>query len=797
MPTTFRILGPLDISVDGTSISLGGRRQQTILAMLLLTANHVVAIDRMIDAVWGEDPPNTARSQILIIISALRRRLGDEVIITRPPGYLIRVEPDQLDADMFARLAETGRIAAGQQRPADAVAAYRQAIPLWLGPALAGIASAPVRAGAIRLTEQYWSAYEHCIELELALGRHAEIIGELSELVALYPLRERLRAKQMLALSRAGRQADALEAYRSARSASVEELGLDPGEELREIERAILSGEREASTPLATLPEEPAPPTVVPHMLPAPVGDFTGRADLLDDLTATLSSDRTADEPRRVEIAAVCGPGGIGKSALAVQAAHGLRDEFPDGQLYAELRGHTAAPAHPGAVLDSFLVALGVPPAALPRSLADKASSYRSRLAERRMLVILDDAADESQVTPLVPGSETCAVLVTSRRRMTGLPGAHHVELGALPIADGVSLLARVIGEDRVGGEAAAAQEMVRLCDGLPLALRIVGARLAARRHLRIEHYARVLRDEDQRLDLLVHGRLAVRDSMAGTYETLVPAARRLFRRLAALPMPDVPYWVGAVLLDTDLADGEDLLGDLVEAQLIEVVTGDARQTPRFRMAKLVRLFARERLQDEEAPDGIRATAARALAGWLALAEEAHGLICGPDYARLHGRGHGHSRGPHRGHGRGRPERVRGLADVTNRVRAQPLYWVGTEARALQSAVREAARLDLDDLCWRLAVTSVTPPTASQAAGPWRETHELAQATARQAGNRRGEAAVLVSQGTLLDWTGLPEQARRSFHRAAELFDEIGETRGRTLARQYLRRLDRARPRTR
>ncbi|WP_308194348.1 AfsR/SARP family transcriptional regulator [Micromonospora salmantinae] len=776
----FNILGPLNLMADGQSRHIKGRRQQVILAMLLQAANKVAPITRLVDAVWADNPPSTARSQVQIGISALRRTLKEagfgDIIVTQSPGYLIRVADDQLDATVFEAHVEEARRLVGLGQPEAAISAYRRALALTQGPALADIDSPLVQATANRLDEQRIVTHEECIELELALGRHNSVIAELGELVAEYPLRERLRAQQMVALSRAGRPGEALHAYRDARDTSVEELGIFPGEDLQEIEHAILTGDESLHSPLSSwvsdrLSSDSAP---TPRMLPAAPADFTGRSSVSDHMLRlfTPEGSRTANA---VKLAAVAGPGGVGKTALILHTAHAISEQYPDGQLFARLQDDQRGLVDPAYLLELFLRALGVPANAIPPALEDRAALYRSHIASHRLLIVLDDVASEQQVLPLLPGSDTCAVLVSSRQRLTGLPGAHHVELGVLPADEALSLMARMVGQRRVDAEVEAAHEIVELCDGLPLALRIIGARIAARPHRSLARIANRLSVEESRLDELVHDGLAVRANILLTYKNLDEMTRCLLRRLALTQTPEFPGWIAAALLDTDLTTGENVLDNLVEAHLVDVVDTHGSWLPRFRMHDLVRLFAQEQLHDEDGPAEARDAVQRALGGWLLLAEAAHSRLYGGDYTVLHGDA----------------PRWKSLLTAVDDLTLAPMEWFLQERPSLLGAVNQAARIGLDEHCWELAVTSVTLFEAKGYFTDWRETHRLALAETRRADNRRGQAAVLNSLGSLLATSGQSEEARFLLERAQVLFDEVNDQYGTALVRRNLAFLDR------
>jgi DNA-binding SARP family transcriptional activator len=592
----FRILGSLEVSGDRGPLELGAPRQQIALAALLLSANHVVSVDRLIDAIYGDRRPVTARSQAQISISALRRVLaangGDSLIGTHPQGYSITVESGQLDAQRFTELVAAARADRDTGHPSQAVAHYREALRLWQGPALAGLDSSFVRAAAGHLDEQRISSNEDRLELELELGRHRDLVGELTELIEQFPLRERLRGQLMLALYRCGRRADALQVYRDARRVLIDELGMEPDKQLQQLEHAILTSdpvlERIGGPSHSRLAEH-----LVPRLLPADIADFTGREKQTQEARRHLLAMAGDEKRTAVPVVAVAGQGGVGKTSLAIHAAQGVASHFPDGQLFADLHGSSQA-LSPTEVLGRFLRAFGFSGAEIPDAIEERAEVYRGLLSGRKVLVLLDDAASEAQVAPLLPGSPTAAVLITSRRRLAGLAGAAHVDVDVFDASGSVELFTRIAGLQRVATEPGATAQITEMCGHLPLALRIVGARLSARQHWSIQQMADRLSDETRRLDELRYGGMAIRASLALSYAGVSGRARRLLRRLAILDTPVFSGWVAAALLDEPLGSAQDLLDELVSAHLIEFADD------RYRTRDLVRLFARECLAAEE-----------------------------------------------------------------------------------------------------------------------------------------------------------------------------------------------------
>jgi DNA-binding SARP family transcriptional activator len=754
----FRILGPLEVAVGSERLELTGVRQQIVLATLLLNANHMVSVDRLLEAVYGEDPPPTSRSQTQISISSLRRLFAPHgpaaIISTRAPGYAIEVGEGRLDSLRFDALVAAARDAPDS---AQAVAHYRDALRLWRGPALAGLDSELLRAAAGRLDEQRIAVNEDRFALELDLGRHHELTGELIELAGQYPLREQLRGLLMLALYRCGRAAEALAVYRQARRTMIDELGIEPGERLRQLERAIL-----ADDPSLDPPTQPvrihAARDRVPGLLPADIADFVDRAEQVGRIRRHLTGAAGGEPRLAVPVVVITGQGGVGKTSLAVHAAHGLAGQFPHGQLFADLHARTASPVGPAQVLDRFLRALGVPGAQIPDGVDERAEMYRNLLAGRNVLVVLDDAAGENQVSPLLPGSAAAGVIVTSRRGLAGLGGSEHVETAVFDARTAADLLARIAGPARVQ-ERPETAAVAGHCGHLPLALRIAGARLAARPHWNIGQLAERLADETRRLDELSHGDMHVRASFSLTYDSTSEQARRLFRRLALLDMPAFPGWLSAPLLDQPLADAEDLLDELVSAQLVQAADSGSGVHSQYRFHDLIRVFARERLAAEEPAAERTAALERALGALLYVAQEAYRRFTGKDYPWP------------RSEGAVWPLPSR----VVEQLAGDPVSWFERERDTLVCGVRQAARAGLAGLCWTLMLTAEDFFEFRAYFDDWREAADTALAATRKARDTYGQAAMLHTRGTLHLEQYRLDQAWRDLTAAAELYEETGD----------------------
>ncbi len=767
MHVEFRLLGALEVTEGGQRLDLGGVRQHTVLAVLLLEANRPVAVGRLMEAIYGDDPPATSRAQVQICISALRRLFGarghDQMIVTRSQGYALRTDSEQIDAHRFESLVLKARQARDNRDVDEAVRQYREALSLWRGPALEGIESRMVQAAASWLDEERLAANEDCVQLELDLGRHHELVTELRRLVEEHPLRERLLGQFMTALYRSGRQAEALQVYRDARRMMIDELGIEPNERLQQLEHGILTADESLDAP----PErdsarisvaEPAAPPPVPGMLPSGIADFIGRHGHLDEIRHRLTQVSDGMARFAVPIIAIAGRAGIGKTTIAVHAAHSVADHYPDGQLFAHMHGGVSRPVSPMQVLERFLRALGVPGTALPDGLEERAETYRTLLADRRMLIVLDDVGSESQVLPLLPGNPASAVIVTSRSRLVGLAGATHIDVDLFDSAQSVDLLAQVAGGGRVASEQSSAEALADLCGHLPLALRIAGARLAARPHWTVEQLVDRLRDETRRLDELMHGEMGIRASLSLTYDNISEEARRLLRRLAILDSHVFSVWTGAALLDRSFIEAQDLLDNLADAHLVEVTVGRGTHT-QYRFHDLVKVFARERLAAEEPVAERKAALSRVLGSLLSLTDAARSREFGSDVlARME------SVIP-----RPLPEKL------VEQLVAEPMAWFERERHLLVSGIRQAAQAGFVELCWRLAANAAMFFESRVYLDDWRETHELALEAARQAGDRRGQAEMLYTIGSLSFSEQRFDDARRELDAAVRLFEEVGD----------------------
>lgn len=633
----FGLLGPLIVR-DGTRhVPVSAPRQRVLLATLLLSEGRAVSLDELAEALWGEgQPPPGARGALHSAVQRLRSTLGPSGLIeTRPPGYLINLGDGGLDVRAFSVLTERGRAAAEAGNWAEAAMLLRQALRLWRAEPLADIPSRLLRDREVPpIEDQRLQALATRIDADLHLGRHGEVVAELRQLVATRPLQEQFHAQLMLSLYRSGRQADALTAYQDVRRVLADELGIDPGPELKVLHQRILAADSDLLLPADAGSSGSGPVALsaataghrhpaaargnmVPRQLPAAARHFVGRAQALKAL-AGLAAE-TAKPSHSTVIAVIDGTAGIGKTTLALHFAHQVAGQFQDGQLYVNLRGFDPAgpPMTPLEAIRLFLDAVGAPTARIPASLDAQAALYRSLLAGKRMLIMLDNAKDVDQVRPLLPASPGCLVVVTSRSQLTSLvaaEGACPLPLDVLADAEGRELLTRHLGHERVDCDPGAADELIQLCARLPLALSIAAARTASQPGLSLAALAAELRDARRRLDALDAGHPAsnVRAVLSWSYQQLDATTARLFRLLGLHAGPDISAAAAASVAGLTLDEGRRRLGQLTMAHLLaEHVPG------RFSSHDLLRAYAAELTQSADSEAERRAAVDRMLDHYL------------------------------------------------------------------------------------------------------------------------------------------------------------------------------------
>ncbi|WP_433187031.1 BTAD domain-containing putative transcriptional regulator [Actinoallomurus sp. CA-150999] len=681
----FRVLGPLEVRADdGTPLLIRQARQRALLAVLLLHTNRQMTADALVDALWGVGRPRTSSGALRTHVWAVRRLLAPSSRLhTRPSGYLLEVAPEELDLERFERLVAGARdrLDGGDDR--GAVDRLQRALALWRSPPLADVpATTSMIPHLERWKVQRRTAEELLINAELRLGRHRHLLPRLRALVSESPLHEPHWHQLMRALQLSGHRGDALAAFDEAREVLKAGLGVEPGADLMRLRRELLSSPPAAGAVSPGPPRVPAaltrlsrpvPPSAragaaiaAPLQTPYAPRDFVGRETELAEVARELTDAGTSPG---VAIAVVCGRAGVGKTALATRVAHALRDRFTDGQVYVELERAHGARRAPSAVVGDVLRSLGIPAQILPESAAGRAALLRSHLADRRILLVVDDASAPEQVIPLLPGTPGAAVLVTSRRRLAGLPGARSLSLDALVAGESLALLEHIIGTRRVMAEREAAERLVRACGHLPLAIRIAGARLR-------NHESRPIRDladammERRRLDELTVGHLSVRRELAATYSALGGEERRLFRLLGLITMHDLPEWAIAALRGKK--DTQRVLEGLLDHHVVSSETVDFTGQPRYRMDPLTADYARELL--DEVPAAERGAALnRLVKGWAGLVRAAdHGCVRNP-------------RGP-QPQTHGPPLDM--PAELAPRVRADPARWLSIEHGNLQTVCR-------------------------------------------------------------------------------------------------------------
>nr|WP_206501967.1 BTAD domain-containing putative transcriptional regulator [Streptomyces chrestomyceticus] len=622
----FTVLGPVRAWRGTTPLAVGSPQQRTLLATLLLRGGRTTTAAELVDALWGEEPPHAALAALRTYASRLRKALGPDadILVAESGGYALRPLGDQpLDLDLahaetYAAEAENAR-AAGDHHAAREL--LNSALALWDGEPLANLAGPYADYQRTRLEEWHLSLLETRLELDLDLGNHTEAVLELTALTTAHPLRERLRELLMLALYRSGRQAEALAVFADTRRLLADELGVDPAPTLAALHQRILTADPELAGPAPRKTDGPATP-VVPLQLPATVQDFVAP----DAVLAQLHDHLTTTDGLSTPVAAISGMPGVGKTTLAVHVAHLVRDRFPDGQLYADLQDFHV-PTDPEAVLGSFLRALDTPEAHIPDGVHERAARYRALLANRRVLVLLDNAHDADQVRPLLPGTDGSAALITSRPHLAGLDGARFIHLDVMSPDQALTLFTRIVGEQRVTAELEAAKEVVHACGHLPLAIRIAAARLTTRRTWTVSTLAAKFADVSRRLTELRTGDLAMDTVMATAYSRLRPHQAQAFRLLGLADGTDISLAAAAALLGRDTDEAEDLLETLVDTALL-----NSPVPGRYRFHNLVRLYARARAErDEDPPEARSAALTRLLHHYLATATDAHELKCPGD----------------------------------------------------------------------------------------------------------------------------------------------------------------------
>jgi DNA-binding SARP family transcriptional activator len=792
----FGLLGPLVVRAGGSRVTVSAGKQRVLLAALLLRAGQVVPAADLTRFVWEGRPPGTARVTLQNYIKRLRQALGPsgyERIVTRPAGYLIEVSAGELDVARFGDLQAAGQAAARAEVWGQASAQLGEALALWRGQPLADVPSRVLAVTEVpRLAEMRLDALEARIDADLHLGRHREVVAELQSLASAEPLRERLHELLMLALYRSGQQAAALAGYRAARRQLVDELGIEPGPALRELNQRILRSDRALlfAPPASRIPaqrrrptagrppgagQDPAPPggppggdpgeghgagqggvrldTIRPSLLPAAVPGFTGRALELRALSAMPGRPG-----RPAVITVISGTAGVGKTALAVHWGRQVAPEFPDGQLYVNLRGFGPSdPVPPTEALRAFLDALQVPAAQIPASQDGRHALYRSLVNGKHILILLDNARDPAQVRPLLPATPTALVLITSRAELASLvvtDGAGQICLDVLTDPDARQLIAGRIGTARLVAEPAAATELIRLCAGLPLALAITAARAAAHPRFSLGSLAAELRDTRGRLDALSTGEDAtdVRAVFSWSYQNLDRPAAQMFRLLGLHPGPDITAPAAASLAGLPVPAAHRLLRELTRGHLL------AEPAPgRYAFHDLLRAYAAEQAAAEDSDADRRAALHRALDHYLHTAHAAAVLI---------------------NNARGtidlppvQPGAVPEALDTLQQARA----WFEAEHHVLLAAAALAAENGFDVHAWQLPWALADHLEFHRMWQDMADIQDAALTAAERLGDIAAQASVHRSLGRARFSLGSWDDAHTHLSQALELYQELGD----------------------
>ncbi|MFI6744035.1 BTAD domain-containing putative transcriptional regulator [Nonomuraea sp. NPDC050451] len=747
----FQVLGPVGATVGPHHVEIGTPRQRCVLAVLLTEVGQVVSADQLIDRVWDQAPPREARSTLYSYVTRIRtvlQSLGTEAdgvaLVRHTGGYVLEAPPDRVDLHRFRQLVKQARAAEDERSSA----LLNEALALWRADALTGVSGAWAERTRAQLDDERVTASLLYQDVQLSLGRHEELLPGLHDLVASHPFDERLTARLMTVLERCGRQAEALRLYERIRSQLAEQLGVDPGPELRARHLEVLSSVSEPSgLAIAAAP-------LVSRQLPLPPTGFEGRDRELADL------DRMAEQDEGV-ILALVGTGGVGKTYLALNWAHLRLNRFPDGQLYANLKGFNPAGEHvsTSTALRGFLEALGVEPAAIPFDDDARSALYRSLVAGRRLLIVLDDVREPADVIPLLPGSATCTVLVTSRNRLDGLVVTHGARVLALEVlspAEAHRMLARKLGADRVSAEAATVRVLLEHCGGLPLALGILASRATAHSEFPLALLAEELKEESSRLDALDVGGAStdVRAVFASSYRALTPHAAWAFGLLGLAPGSGISLSAATALLTMPISRARSVLRTLEAAHLVHQYAPQ-----RYRMHDLVRLYAME-VAERDVPAHERDAALRRLTEFYFHSAYAADRVLYPHRLDLKW---------------ARPDDG-GFALEPIRETAEALAWFDAEYSSLLATHRLTVARGWDIATWQLAWALDTYC--------WRRSHRADRLSMWKAAFEAAERLAEPGLRAMAHWrlgfarahAGERDQVLDLLHRALSMFTEMRET---------------------
>jgi DNA-binding SARP family transcriptional activator len=761
------ILGPVEVRRGSATVPVSPGRPAVVLAVLAMSARRPVSVDSLARHVWGEDLPERVRGSLHSLIARLRRELGASLIVTKPDGYLLDIDPDQVDLWQFRELVAA---AAAAGEPDDARALLGRALRLWRGELMAAPRFEILSRGVgTSLTEEWLRALHRRIDLDLAAGQFQHVIPELRELLGRHPLRESAWHQLVAALAGAGRHAEAIEAYHEARLLLAKQLGVDPSPDLQDIYKRVLTAAPAADSqepgPSALAADHAAPPAQIQigtwerrNYLPADVADFSGREEELRLLTSPSNGSG-----RAMVIRAVDGMPGVGKTTLAVHAGHLLADKYPDGLFFLDLHGHAEGhqPTAPGDALETLLHAAGVPGDQIPQPVDERVAMWRTLLAHRRVLLILDNAADAAQVRSLLPGTDTCLTLVTSRRRLADLDTTITLSLDVLPLSDALRLFAAIVGPARTAAEPGYTEEVVRMCGCLPLAVRIAAARLRARPAWTVGHIRARLADEQHRMAVLSAGHRSVAAAFSLSYQALPPAQQRMFRLLGLIPGGDFDVHLAAACADVQRADADQILEELVDVHLLQQSTAD-----RYHLHDLLRQHALTAASVTEPSSSRRGAVMRVL-----------------DH-RLHRAGQAARQFDPRAQGisvhLAETEAEAGVPRIDGP--AQALAWFEQERANLVATVIYAAEHGWHTHAWQLPRALWWFLRLRGYHQDWITTHQHALTAARYLGERRAQAETLRALGIAYWQTAQYTEALDATEQAIALHEEIGDQAGEVAA---------------